>query len=250
MEHPQRLIDLALQHLGPVTARMIAGEGTCLAFERTLEQGADEIDALLSTAYSLARQNRAVAGEFLQHFMSMLLASPDAVPGHDLRNIVDPQDLVQSVVGDVLPLLSELEFQSRGQFLSLLIRRLNWKRVDKIRLQRTAARGGDWRRKSVDPDAQVPRRHRTDPLTPLSAMICAEQEERLVLAMHELGADDQRILRAGMTGATSTELAKLLGCSPGAARKRAQRARDRLRDRVRPTESSGDGGGGAGDDGR
>ncbi|MDP6538117.1 MAG: sigma-70 family RNA polymerase sigma factor [Planctomycetota bacterium] len=242
--HP--LFELAARHLGQATARVLANQGCARAFERALEEGTDELDALLAIAYPVAREDRAVAGEFLQHFMALLLSTPDAVPGHDLRHIVDPQDLVQSVVGDLLPLLCELEFHSRGQFASLLVQRLHWKRVDKIRRQKTTVRGGDRKRKSIDPDARATRQHRANPLTPLSAMICAEEEERLVLAMHELDEEDQKILRAGMSGVSASELAEQLGCSAEAARKRAERARNRLRERLRIRGGTGNGEAGGG----
>lgn len=243
-----RLTELARRHLGPVSAERLAGPEPQAAFEEALRGGKDELDALLSIAYPLALRDREVAGEFLGHFLKTLLGNGRNHLSTRLRSTYGAEDLVQSVVGDLLPRLGELEFGTRGEFLSLLLMRLNWK----------AGRRGRAPQPELDPTAleealpeQVPGREE-EVLTPLSALAAEENEGLVVLAIHRLCLEDQQLIRWSMEGRTREWMARELGLSRPTLRKRLERARRRLRrelDRLGGlTGDDGDDRPGAGDD--
>lgn len=219
----ESLSRLASELLGPETAAALAGPEEEEAFDLLrsappVGRGLDPTDALLSLAFDAARTNRQVQGEFLAFFKGLLFgpgagnleSSPD----------LDHTDLMQSVVGDLLPDFHTLYFESRGQFLSLMRLRLRWKKLDRLRGQRPSA---------VSPEelARLEEAYErwTEDHGPLSRLIASESEARISRALAGLAENHRELLRAVMDGRDRAKLAEEQGVTLENLRQRIHRAR-------------------------
>ena len=223
MTHPDQLRALAQAELGPESASVLEDWEYASAFDAARAAGADELDALLQVAFEVSKRNRAVQGEFLSFFRGLLfgLSTPGAQGPAEKHPEKGETDLMQSVVGDLLPGFESLYFNSRAQFLSLIQQRLRWKRLDRM--------------KSLGP---VPHFHlgELDQLaldtegegqlsTPLTELIQSEGEAKIAAALHRLSAPDGELIRAVIDGVPRDLMTKELGISPEALRQRLRRAR-------------------------
>lgn len=215
---------LATLLLGPASAAAFDRPSLRRDYERLIAEGRDREDAMLAAVHPSAREDSELAGEFLGYFMRLMFGVRDGAPDPRLRQAYDVEDLVQSVVGDLLPRLEDLEFTGRSAFLRLLTMRLGWKKQDKLRRPIPASVAPD----ECESDARV----RADQCTPLTAVVREEQEALLVLALNRLDREDQEILRESMSGLSREEMAERAGCSCAALRKRLERARAALRRQI------------------
>lgn len=231
------LVREARRVLGPFSAEALAGDEHSATYEQHLREGKDPLDALLATVYPLALEQRGVAGEFLSHFIGGLLGDGRSRISARLQSFYGPEDLVQSVVADLIPRLGELEFRTRNEYQRLLLMRLSWKSQRRARPSQA----------SLDPLAveqalsgQQPG-ERAEPLTPLSTLASEEDERLVVLAMSLLEADDRELLRWSMSGWTRERMAEAADCSVPTLRKRLERARVRLGRELRRLQGESDG---------
>ena len=217
---------LAGQYLGPFAARALGDPAMRRAYEEALARGCDELDSVLFATHAAATRDQAVAGEFLAYFAGLLFERKGVRPDLRGRRHFDQEDLLQSVIGDVFPRLDQLEFRSRGEFLALLTMRFGWKRQDKLR----QPQGRTLDTTDLD-SAEIlydPRWAR-EPFTPLTEMAHEEEEARLVLALRQLDADQQSLIRMTIEGRSREAMAQELDVSAEALRKRIERARTALR---------------------
>ncbi len=232
--HP--LVREAHRVLGPASAAALDRPAHHESYEGYLREGRDLLDALLATVYPLALEDRTVSGEFLAHFMALLLNDGRGRLSTRLRSIYGPEDLVQSVVADLFPRMGDLEFRSRGEYLRLLMMRLAWKGRRRGRTPQAALDGVAIAEARPE---HVPGRSQ-EPLTPLSEMVNEEDEQYVVLALAALEPEDQDLLRWSMEGWTRARMAEVLECSVPTLRKRLERARQRLRWEIRRLQGEGD----------
>lgn len=219
----ETLSRLASELLGPETVRALAGPEAEETFDMLrsappVGRGVDPTDAMLSLAFDAARTNRQVQGEFLAFFRGLLFG-PGA-EGLESSPDLDHTDLMQSVVGDLLPDFHALYFESRGQFLSLMRLRLRWKRLDRIRGQRPSAVAPDELARLEDEYERWTEDH-----GPLSRLISSESEARITLALASLEDHHRQLLRAVMDGRDRVTLAEELGITLDSLRQRIHRAR-------------------------
>lgn len=224
MTTPDQLRDLALQLLGPGTAAALADWEYASNYDALRSTGTAAEDALLSLAFTVSKRDRAVQGEFLSYFKGLLFGQtstdigegPSAKPSRG-----GDTDLMQSVVGDLLPGFHSLYFNSKAQFLSLLQQRLRWKRLDRLKTLGPVPHSlpGELDQLALETDAG------DGPSTPLTELIQYESEARIVRTIRALPDGDSRLIRAMIDGEPRGALIEELGVSPEALRQRLRRAR-------------------------
>lgn len=223
MTDPDQLRALAQAELGPESASVLEDWELASAFDAARAAGADELDALLQVAFEVSKRNRAVQGEFLSFFRGLLfgLSTPGAQGPAERRPEMGETDLMQSVVGDLLPAFESLYFNSRAQFLSLIQQRLRWKRLDRMKSLGPVPHPplGELDQLSLDAEGEG------QLSTPLTELIQSESEAKIAAAIHRLPDADKRLIRAMIDGESRSLLTEELGLRPEALRQRLRRAR-------------------------
>ena len=223
MTSPDQLRALAESELGPESAAILADWEYASAFDAARAGGADEQDALLQIAFEVSKRHREVQGEFLSYFRGLLygLSSPGAQAALERVPKKGETDLMQSIVGDLLPGFESLYFNSRAQFLALIQQRLRWKRLDRMKSLGPVPHSltGDTDELSLAEDPGE------TPSTPLNAVIQTESEALISRAIQTLEDADRRLIRAMIDGEARVELASELDVSSDALRQRLHRAR-------------------------
>ncbi|MGD2017672.1 MAG: hypothetical protein PVJ89_06145 [Planctomycetota bacterium] len=230
MTRPEELAALAHEALGPAAARALGTAGAAAEFDRALrETDAEPTDALLQLAFRAGRVDRAVQGEFLAYFKQLLFGeSGGPASGQTAGVDLEETDLLQSVVGDLLPSYDQLYFSTRPQFLSFIQKRLKWKRLDRLKTLRDT---------SVDP-AELARLEQDisadqDERTPLTHLVRTEAEAVVSAAIQALDPGDRRLIRALLDGEDRGALQAELQVSPDALRQRFRRARVALEEELK-----------------
>ncbi len=223
MTPPDELRRLAAHLLGPASAEVLADWEYSSTFDSLVGGRMDQEDAVLALAFEIGKSNRAVQGEFLSYFKDLLMGGPGAPDGSPRGASAEfgKTDLMQSVVGDLLPGFGSLYFNSRAQFLSLIQQRLRWKRLDRLKsMGPTPSHAHDELDQiamDADSDGQAS--------TPLTALLRSESEAILARALRSLSDADRRIIRAAVDGDSRSALAIELGITNEALRQRLRRAR-------------------------
>ena len=220
MTSPEQLRALAQAELGPESASVLEDWEFASAFDAARAAGSDELDALLQVAFEVSKKNRAVQGEFLSFFRGLLfgLSGPGAQGPAKRRSEKGETDLMQSVVGDLLPGFESLYFNSRAQFLSLIQQRLRWKRLDRMKsLGPVPHTQLDQLALDAEGEGQLS--------TPLTELIRSEGEAKIATAIQRLSESDKRLIRAEIEGVPRSLLTEELGIRPEALRQRLRRAR-------------------------
>lgn len=219
-------MQFARARLGPATEQLLGRpEAQALVVSR-IRHGADVEDAVLWLAHREARTDPRVADEFVAFFLAGLTqaAKPALSPG--LRRYLDSDDLVQSVMGDLWSELTQLQFETRAEFLAYLAQRVKWKASDHVRgLNR------DKRREDLRESADVAEMAlRSTERAPDSLAAVDDEWQRLVLVLVRLPERDQQILRQYLRGADVAEIARSMQMEFETARKALQRAMRRARE--------------------
>ena len=213
----------ARDELGPACATALSCVETQVAVLSRRRAGMNLEDAVLAEAFRIARDDRRVANEFVAYLLQDLVCLGRGALSSGLRRFLDTGDLVNSVIGDLWPKLAELQFESRAQFLSLLVGRLRWKASDHARKLRRRPE-----EPSIDRDADKIESVASKP-SPLSEMGVREQRERLILALTKLSERDRRIMRLHLRGEPLDSLSMELGLSRESAYQALKRAKRRAR---------------------
>ncbi len=216
-------------HLGPKSHSYLKAESGEGELADRLRRELSIEDATLGTVFTGLHHDTVLAGEFFSYFASVLLQSNRSVINGPLAKFYDRDDLVQSVMGDVLPKMGDLSFQTSGQFLAFLLQKLTWKRTDKYRHHGAAVRDYE-RNVPIESHASDERSPLVllDPnaCTPLTQLAQEEDEGRIVLALNRLSPKTQSVLRHRLEGGGLTqEYADELGVEFSSLRKQLERAR-------------------------
>ncbi|MEW6074049.1 MAG: sigma-70 family RNA polymerase sigma factor [Planctomycetota bacterium] len=216
----------AQDSLGPRAADALDRPAFRAEVGARLDRGLALEDALLGALFGLARIDQAVAGEFFAHFLSIVLRlrAPEEGLAPRLRRLADPDDLVQSVLGDLWPELDSLYFETRAQFLSLLADRVRWKASDHSRALLRQRRREDLRLADAPEELSLA----SGESSPVTKVSRAETAERMAIALGRLPERDRRLLRLHLRGEPLEGIARKTGLSYEAARKALRRARNRL----------------------
>jgi len=240
------LISLARSELGPATAAWLEEPENSERLLGLLEDDCSPEDAVFRTAFEGAAGDSTLRGEFLDHFSRILFRSRSGGLTGQLGALYEDQDLVQSVLGDLLPRLADLEYRTKAQFTSYLVQKLTWKQKDKLR-RHSCLRRDERRVRSLDPAAEHGEALTGSDLgtddgapSPLSNMVRSESEHAIVCALNDCDADASWLLRRVLAGEPlGRALADELGCSTDALRKRLERARRQFETHLRSHRGQG-----------
>lgn len=227
------VLDFARDKLGPASERLMARPAS-QALVLSRRRAGDRLeDAVLRIVHRYAREDRAVANEFVAFFLGDLLKLGRPMISTGLRRFLDTGDLIQSVLGDLWGGLSTVRFETRAGYLSLLVQRLGWKASDKVRGLRRERRREDLRVSRPPEDLEI----QACADSPLSAAARDEERGRLVRAMLRLSERDRLLLRHHFRGDSLGEIAAAVNLSSQSARKALYRAIRRARELLQPSET-------------
>lgn len=219
----QLSIEFAREELGPATERLLSSPAVQALVLARLRDGRNTTDAVLGVAHMHLREDPRIADEFLTHFLDDAYRNGRRLVTGDLRNFLETGDLVHSVAGDLWQELTELKFEGRAQFLSLVTQRLRWRATDEVRRMR--ARGG----RPPDETPPSPRELVDGAPPPDLALLSRDEVEQLILRLLRLPERDQLILRMYLRGEKVEAIAQACNLNIEAARKALQRALERAR---------------------
>jgi RNA polymerase sigma factor (sigma-70 family) len=181
-------------------------------------------DAVLAQIHSRIGDDRRLADEFAAYFLFdlMKMGKLSMTSTSRLRRFLDTGDLVLSVFGDLWEGVDSLKFESRGQFMSLFAKRLDWKAADQARRMDTGTRREDRR---VDADTREFDLHAAETGTaPVPGAIRREERERLILILLRLKERERRLLTMHLKGLSIEAIAEAMELNYDAARKALSRA--------------------------
>lgn len=217
-------LDVAARHLGPASARYLGEAEVEVRWRGRVRGGASELDAWLAEVFLGAREDPALASEFWGWAHRTLTRCSGSTPAQ-VRSVVAEEDLVQSVLGDLSADAAELTFETRAQFIRLLIRRHQWKQRDRIRGAVSGRRREDLRAPASSEELPLPSGART----PQSLVGGREEAIRVLRCIQGLPTRDRHLVRMRMRGADLQEVAAELDLSLDSARRAMSRALERLR---------------------
>ncbi len=218
--------EFLVDQLGPACVERFRDPALQRELDTLLDGGNSLDDAVLRLIHREAAADRAIADEFLGHFLIAMSRIGHFAMSDGLRRFLDTGDLVNSVAGSVWRDLTSIEFRSRGEFLAYLGKRLQWKAADRARKLSAGKRRED-RRREVD----VEESNRTEKEAPGPSTLAegVEERERLILALLRLPPRDRELLQRSLRGEDQVQIAESLGMSPEAVRKATQRAIEKAR---------------------
>jgi len=219
----QAALEFARTELGPASERLMGTPAAQALLLTRLRAGQKLEDAVLGIAHLHLREDPRLADEFLTHFLDDAYRNGRRLVTGDLRNFLDTGDLVHSVAGDLWQELTELQFEGRAQFMSLVTKRLRWRATDEAR--RLRARGGP----PPDETPPSPRELIDDAPPPDVALLDRDELEHVILRLLRLPERDQMILRMYLRGESVEAIASACQLNYEAARKALQRALARAR---------------------
>ncbi len=233
---PAETLEEALQiariQLGPHSASLLGKPHLQSLLLSRFRRGGNLEDSVFAIIFEYGCRDRGqsfgcgdprIANEFFGSFLSVLHAKGRRLTRGNLERALDSQDLVQSVIGDLLD--KPFDFQGRAQFLAYLDQGMRWKV--------SAARNGSSSQKRLDAD---PLDLETEPTldqpshhSPLSQLANDEQLERLLLGMQRLKPDDREVMEQYLKGRPQAEIAQDIGVTVAALRSRMARILKKIR---------------------
>lgn len=218
--------EFAASRLGPASSQLLQDPAQQALCRARCRAGSQVDDAILALVFAQAKENQALAEEFLQFFFEDLQRLGHGKVAVGLRRFVETGDLVQSVVGDLWPQLFDLDFRGRDAFLALLAARVRWKATDRARALQSGRRREDLRVDSPGQDETLSPLWEGESLEagPMTELVAREEYEAMVLALHRLPEREGRLLRAHLAGNSWATIAQAEGLQPESARKAVQRA--------------------------
>lgn len=214
----------ALQTFGPATHRGLAGP----ALQRVAERCRDGVpiaEAVSAFAFEDWNAGRERRGEFLQSFREQLTKEGHRALGAQGRRRHDGEDLVSSVMGDLLESDKPLRFTTRSAFLQLLRQRMRWKAIAYEKSARKLHIEEPESETSVPlgflpSNGRGPRTHVQD----------ADSILHLSLQVFRLPPQEREVVRRRLKGERLTDIAQALGIRSDSVSHIFARARKKLRD--------------------
>ena len=211
--------------LGPESAAFLEDPAQGALVLSRVRRGAELEDAVLGVVHEASGERQALASEFLGFFFDEFVRTTGPTVSGGLRRLVDTEDLLVSVAGDMWPEVSDLRFDNRGAFLRLLGQRLKWKAGDRVRQRRHAGRREDLRIEmdpvDIDPAGDV--------LQPPEQLIGQEEKEQLESVLQNLSERDAALVRMHLEGEGVEAMMELLDASRPTTRRALLRALERTR---------------------
>ena len=222
----------AARELGPASYRLVHSEQGVQDIQRRLEEGHEVSDVVLGAVFDALQRGDGepeLAEEFFTYLLPYAEARSHGRVGPDLKRHIESQDIAQSVFGNLWQDLSNLEFATFPQFLSMVIQRIGWK---------ASNRGRDLRRKKrsagarVDMDVGDLGDGRSGE-SPVSEIVRAEDHELFVETIMTLPNErDRKFIMGHLDGCSIEEMAETHGLEVESARRALNRALDRAREHL------------------
>ena len=213
---------IARIQLGPSSAALLAKpQYQSILLSRIARMQSLE-DAVFAVVFEFGRNDQEISNEFFGSFLAILYAKGRRLAKGGVDNFIGSQDLVQSVIGDLLA--GDFQFQGRAQLLAYLDRGMRWKA--------SAARDSAAARshRDVDPlelDTQ-PTTKQEHPPGPLTEMAFEEERELLALGMQRLEPHERELLQLHLAYKSLAEIAEATGRSLEATRSALARAKKKV----------------------
>jgi len=223
----QQALHYAGERLGAASEELLRRPREQALAVARVRAGASVEDAVLAVVFQSAREDRALAGEFLAGILGDTMRVAHSALSRGMRHLMDTGDLAHSVLGDLWSDLDSVEFRTRGQFVTFLLRKLRWKNARNVR-----AEGGTLKRGGAEPldhEAADARERGAEP-SPLSAAGRDDDLRRLVLLMRHLEPREQEMLRLYLGGASRKAIAAELGLPLAGVHRAMRRLTERLRE--------------------
>jgi RNA polymerase sigma factor (sigma-70 family) len=210
--------------LGPSSARLISEPGYLSLLLSRAERMNSLEDAVFSIVFEFGLNDQEISNEFFGSFLAVLHAKGRRLLAGNLERILGSQDLVQSVIGDLLA--KPIEFQGRAQFLSYLDQGMRWK-ASSARGSARADRQLDY--DPIELDTSPPNQDIEQPGL-LSNLESEEDRERLLLGMLRLPESERELMRLYLEGLGAAEIAERTGRTLEATRSALARTRRKILD--------------------
>lgn len=211
------------RRIGPRSYEVVTSPPGDAALRSSLAAGFAFEDAVLQVIYPHAHNERAVLDEFLRHMSADIERTCERAIQPRLRGRLDESDVRQSVIGDLLPKLPEIQFRTRSEFCAYLHNKMRWKATDRGR-QRSAAQERE--RLVAEGERGAPR---AEVQQPVEALIEVEEERRMQEVISQMTPREQGVLRLNLEGFEPKEIAERLGMTRDAVYKALQRGMARAK---------------------
>lgn len=220
----------AVQHVGFRASQVVDDPVVLGEIAEHMAGGADLEDATLRALHARIGDDAALQSDFVSYFWERLYSSGRLHMAGDspLRRLIDTADLADSVYGRLGPQLPQLTFNTRREFLSLLMLKMRQRTVDQHRSLHTKRRG-ESRRAETTPDdlAELLSAERpTD--DPVLAAIRSEEGMLSFMICSRLNDTDRRVIEAFLEDPDNGAMARRLGKTPAATRMALRRALERM----------------------
>lgn len=225
---PHPAVEYALRTIGPASALRLEDPALQVMVQARMRGGVSLEDAVLAEIHRLIGEDRAIADEFIGHFLGDLMRAGHAAMRPRLRRFLDTGDLVQSVLGGSWQDLASIEFRTRAEFVAYLKNRIFWKAGERDDTYQADKRS-EGKRVALEP-TDVPADHNAR--GPDSIVAAQEERDGLTLLLTRLKQEDQAVLRLHLRGDSNAEIAAALGLKPDAVRQRLHRAIERAKELV------------------
>ena len=226
-----RISAFVKEQLGPASAEACSTPEALQRIEaRRTGDGLDFEDAILAELFALIKQQdnpvqSELSGEFLHYFLHHMLKMPLTSLYPVVRRMMDTEDVALSVMHDLLPTFTDLEFRSRTAFSSFLLQRLHWKVLDKIRGMNAQSR-----METLNVEGALVEDFATSAApSSVSSAIGHEEQQQLAIALFRLHPRDREMVSMALDGSSRAEIAAKFGIEVEAARKAIERAVRRVR---------------------
>jgi RNA polymerase sigma factor (sigma-70 family) len=210
-------LEFASQRLGAASRAYFATAEAQERYAALVREGRTLEDAVLGTIYREICRDRQLANEFFTHLLGDLSATGHSLFDGRLRQLMDTGELVDSVIQDLWSDLERIEFRTRGQFLSLLLRRMQWKKSDRLRSAEREKRGGQVVRAQ---DGALGELADAGARSPLSEAEQVVELGRVTKLLARLPQPDRELLLLKLEGLTYEEIARRIGQSAKVVRRR------------------------------
>lgn len=209
--------------VGPRTLELVSAPDGRAALTAALAAGFTLEDAVLQVVYPRAQRDRVLLEEFLRFMQPEFERIGELAIQPRLRAKLDKLDVCQSVIGDLLPRLPEIQFRTRSEFCAYLLNKMRWKATDRGR-QRIAAEERERRVAEGERGAARP-----DVPQPVEALIEVEDRRRMQEVLAQMTPREQEVLRLHLDERTPKEIAEQLGMTRDAVYKALQRGMARAK---------------------
>jgi RNA polymerase sigma factor (sigma-70 family) len=219
----------AARELGPASYRLLQSEVGVKDLVRRTAQQVELADAVLGVVFDALRrrgEDSALAEEFFTYLLPHAESHSHGRIGASLRRHLESRDIAQSVFGNLWQDIPDLEFTTFPQFLSMVVKRINWKVSNRGRdLNRGKRSEGE--RVDLDVEDLVPNERSSN--EQMDGVWQEDVDVLLETVMSLPNERDRKLILGRISGLTLEEIASSLDLEVSSARRALNRAIERAR---------------------